>query len=130
VSSLDCTYQQVWPYLCHVWAVLTYKFGHICVKFGLYLQTSLDCTYLQVWTVLTYKFGHICVKFGLYLQTSLDCTYLQVWPYLCHVWTVLTNKFVHICVMFGLYLPPKLDTDMAKLVGKYSPNLTQICPNL
>jgi hypothetical protein len=34
VSSLDCTYQQVWPYLCQVWAVLTYKFGHICVKFA------------------------------------------------------------------------------------------------
>jgi hypothetical protein len=87
VSSLGCTYLQVWPYLCQVWAVLTYKFGHICVKFGLYLPTSLAIS-----------------------VSSLGCTYL---------------------------LQPKLDTDMAKvdtdmskLVGKYSLNLTQIWPNL
>jgi hypothetical protein len=73
-----------------VQTLLTYKFSHICVMFGLYLPTSLDisvsslgCTYKQVWTVVTYKFGQICVMFGLYLPTS---------------WIVLTYKFGHICV--------------------------------
>ena len=57
--------------------------------------------------VLTYKFGHICVKFGLYLPislaisvSSLGRTYLQVWPYLCQVWAVL----YFIMILLSIYI--------------------------